>query len=69
MKDINYYCDRCHRKIPEAEAMLNLAADPSKIEVIHLCDNCFFEYEALRAVHNEEIIKFLHGEVFANEGE
>lgn len=68
MREIIYYCDRCHRKIPEAEALLNLAVDPSKIEVVHLCNYCFSEYQALKDVHNEEMIKFMHGEVFVNEG-
>ena len=68
MKNIIYYCDRCHRKISYEEALLNEAIDPSKIATIQLCNNCFSEYEALREVHNEEILQFLHGEVFVNEG-
>lgn len=68
MKEIIYYCDRCYRKISWEEALLNTTVDPSKLKTIHLCDNCFSEYEALKAVHNEEIVQFLHGEVFVNEG-
>lgn len=68
MREIIYYCDRCHRKISWEEALLNVTVDPSKIETIHLCDNCFSEYEFLKSVHNEEILQFLHGEVFVNEG-
>lgn len=70
MKEIIYYCDRCHRKITEeeAEASYLTAFITPKIGNVNLCPYCFSEYEAIKAVHNEEMIKFLHGEVFVNEG-
>lgn len=68
MKEIIYYCDRCHRKITEeeAEASFKEAFITPRIGVVHLCTYCLSEYEALKAVHNEEMQQFMH-EVFVNE--